>query len=350
MTQQTELMICLQDTPIYSTLDRDYEDLDDDKDEPDTELGPSPPPPTSHHQYNTQSVDTELPVVPHYSALASDAVMSTLHTSNQDIIEQLTGYNKLDHTKSRQNYHPNRESPLLSGYRKLDRGFTQSSTSSTLPWTSSQGPYANIHTSHMRSSSISGETTNPINSLPHSPTSTSSPRSRGYLNFQVIEQQETMTAMSSTNGQPPATYHMLQDITADQDMLTLAEQSVDLKEREVQDYEYLPTVETDQAKGYDNLIPIGELDPNSTPAKRALGLLAKDPIAEQMSMDSSHSGDFTGPFMLPHMVKFGDSNSRECQSDNHTYKCLDLSTIEPDQNYAVPAAAKLKRKSKGHNP
>ena len=170
MTQQTELsMIHLQDTPIYSNLERDYEDLDD-KDEPDTELVPSPPPPTSHHQNNTQSV------------------------------------------------------------------------------------------------------------------------------------------------------------------------------------KYLPTVKTEQAKGYDNLVPIGELDPNSTPAKRALGLLAKDRIAEQMSVNSSHSDDFTGPFMLPHKIKFGDSSSRECQSDNHTYKCLDLSTIEPDQNYSVPAATKLKQKRKGRNP
>ena len=94
---------------------------------------------------------------------------------------------------------------------------------------------------------------------------------------------------------------------------------------------------------------VGELDPNGTPAKRALGLLAKDPIAEQMSMDSSHSDDFTDPFMLPHKIKFGDSSSRECQSDNHTYKCLDLSTIEPDQNYTVPTATKHKRKRKGHN-
>ena len=187
MTQQTDLMICLPDTAIYSTLERDYEDLDD-KDEPDTEIAPSPPPPKHHHSVG--HTNSDLSVVSHYSALANDAATGFQHRSpDPDIIEQLTGYGKLDHTKPRQNYHPNTHSPLLSGYRKLEhvsRGFTQSNTSSTLPH-SLDGPYANIQPSHMRSSSISGDDfkhkgkIEAVNPLPVSPVS-NSPRSRGYLN------------------------------------------------------------------------------------------------------------------------------------------------------------------------
>ena len=341
MTQQTDLMInCLPDTAIYSTLERDYEDLDD-NDEPDTEV--ATPPSHKQHHYGGELTKPDLPMVPHYSALASDPANRQMHRSpDPDIIEQLTGYGKLDHTKPRQNYNPNTHSPLLSGYRKLEhvsRGFTQSSTSSTLPH-SLDGPYANIYPSHIRSSSISGDDLKlkgkieSVNPLPMSPLS-NSPRSRGYLNFQVIEEQAASALGNSDS------YHMLEDITADKDMLTL--QGIDL---EVQDYEYLPTVGSeDENKAYDNLTPAVE---PTTPVKRALGsYLAKDPLAEQMSVDSTNSGDFTGPFFLPHMLKFGDSMSQSVdQTDSHTYTCLDMATIDPDQKYAVPET-QPKRKIKG---
>ena len=78
-------------------------------------------------------------------------------------------------------------------------------------------------------------------------------------------------------------------------------------------------VSEEGSKTYDNLTPAG-VDP-TTPVKRSLGAyLAKDPLAEQMSVDSSNSGDFTGPFFLPHMLKFGDNMGQPAETDNHTYK------------------------------
>lgn len=349
LTQQTEIINCLPQTAIYNTLEQDYEDIDD-KDEPFSESGPPPPP--AKPRYSSQSPNSHPPVVPYYSALAAadaPATQHKLHTCDPAVTEQLTGYGKLDHTRPRHNYYPKKDSPLLSGYRKLEhvaRGFTQNSASSTLPhWIQNQGSYANINASHTRSSSLPDEGSidanlPSINNSP-SPLNSRSPGSRAYLNFRVIEEHEAMQSQKSGSS-----YHMLEDVTAEQNALELVEGRLDLGGGGVQDYEFLPTVCSDGTQSYDNLQPISVNEPDTSPARRALRMLAKDPMAEEISVDSTHSGDFTGPILLPHMIKFVDPCNPE--SDNHTYKALDLSSLEPDKNYAVPAAAKPKRRMKGN--
>lgn len=310
---------------IYNTLEQDYEDLDEDdgtdgdqdselpQPQPQPQRGNPPPPPPCKPRYYQQSSQPQ----PHYSALSGVATRPAVSHSQDPA---LTGYGKLDHSKPRKNFYPTKESPLLSGYRKLEH-LTQGSGSSTLPQVLIQEDYANIEPCHVRCSSLP-DNENPM-VVVNAPSPTK-PTAKGYRNFAVIQEHEEAQRKTSE------VYHKLENVTADHehsDQFTTGT----LGAGEGQEYDFLHDSYPEES--YDNLEGIvGNSNEVGAPIK-ALGLLTKDPIGEQLSMDSSHSGDFTGPFILPHMLQFGIPP----EADNHMYTSLEISNIEPDQQYMVPA-------------
>ena len=325
MTEQTEIVLStVSQAAKFDSLERDYDEIDDN--------GDNSPPLSPVRQQYLESVAEELPAM--FAPSSHPAFYSEIlpnNTSSQALLPlspgtiQLNGYGRLDHTRSRQTYHPRRDSPLLSGYRKLEH-VTVGFRAQTLPQgVHFQPGYANVGVpgtaAHVRSNSLpSGEYSNlqhvqEESSLSVIPTSDASREK--YANFQVIEEENERRVSDD-----PTQYHMLEDIPVDE------------SGERMQEYEFLPTCEdSEEAMSmYNNLphdLPLKPLEHN--PTHRVLHAITKETLEEKLSIDSQ-STDFTGPFFFPHMTEFGEQLSPD--SDRHTYRALDLSTMEPEVGYA----------------
>lgn len=375
MTIQTDILLnpfpVHDSTLVYDTLDQDYEDIDEGKED---EVLPALPSIINHPRYheqgpsavsihNTHSLPMvqsqysdltspnthSLPMVqPQYSDLTSTGNPNThsspmvqpqysdltstgnpnevYHLNQAKISQQMTGYGKLDHSRPRQNYYPKKESPLLSGYRKLDHNFR----STTLPQGVKSPGYTNIEVSgsgsHLRSISLPSSEYSNLNthSQPSTPTNESPGHQRRYANFEIIEAYE---GESYGDHMESDDYHMLADATVDE---TTAGQY--MKE----EYEFLPvcTCDDDEDEGQSlNSLNTLPQEFGKVSRKRGLHSLGRDLLEEKISVTSSQSSDFTGPFFFPHMGDFGESTSPE--PDRHLYKALDISRMEPKQSYAM---------------
>lgn len=325
VTEQTEVVLsAISHAAKFDSLERDYDEIDD--------KGEDSPPLSPVRQRYLESLAEEVPTMfTPTSQLAFYSEISPNNSSSQALLShspgavQLNGYGRLDHTRSRQTYHPRRDSPLLSGYRKLEH-VTVGFRAQTLPQGVLLQPgYANVGVpstaAHVRSNSLPNSQYSNLQhvqddrSLSVGPTSDVSREK--YANFQIIEE-ENERKMSNN----PAHYHMLEDIPVDSDG------------EKLQEYEFLPTCEDSEEAmtAYNNLpqdLSLKLQDHN--PPHRVVHSLAKEALEEKLSLDSQ-STDFTGPFFFPHMTEFGEPLSPD--SDRHTYRALDLSTMEPEVGYA----------------
>ena len=325
MTTQTEIFMApipVNGTEsvaaVYDTLDADYEDIDNNNDI----LAPTTPKPTTANSlpYHDQGPSTIAcarkkppPPLPMYSEVAP--VVPPHHPISQGPIAVMTtGYNKLDHSRPR-NYCPKKHSPLLSGYRKLQHLHFTPGNNNTLPPDSPQSGYANIEVPNLRSISLPNSEYSNLN---HSSAASSQPSTptqekarHKYANLDISEDGLCVRHIVSDD------YHMLADATAD----GMFEQ----------EYEFLPTCDVDDKS------PSLE----SQPSYRNK-LIRRDSAIEKLSLDSSHSSaDFTGPFIFPHMINFGDA-SPEAEPSNRAYRPLDVSSMEPQSGYTI---VNVKRKS-----
>lgn len=326
MTEQTEVILStIPSADNYDTFERDYDEIDDNE-------GDSPPLTPMHQRYFEGLVDEIPPMLlptshpAFYSEIAPNNAGAQALLSQALAPSQLTGYGKLDHTRSRQTHHPQRDSPLLSGYRKLEH-VTVGFRAQTLPQGAQLQPeYANIVIpgggGHVRSNSLPNSEYSNLQharrnrSQPSTPTS-EIPKER-YANFQIIEE-ENQRRMSND----PTIYHMLEDIPVDEDG------------GRRQEYEFLPTCGgSDGTMTTCNNLPpeLPTKPPEYNPTHRAVHVLAKEMLEEKLSLDSQ-SADFTGPFFFPHMAEFGEPLSPN--SDRHTYRALDVSTMEPEVGYTT---------------
>ncbi|XP_019854281.1 PREDICTED: uncharacterized protein LOC109583397 [Amphimedon queenslandica] len=312
---------------LYDALDQDYEDLDEQN---DTDLATKPPA-RYHEQGPSIGTSTILrshpPLQQTYSEIG--AVGESTHPPH---LPSLTGYGKLDHSRPRQNYYPKKDSPLLSGYRKLEH-VQNEFRATTLP---QQSGYANIDVpgtvqgGHMRSISLPNSEYSNLNqsrssSEPNTPFCERPMRKR-YANFEIIEA-NSIDGMDDTR-ESSDDYHMLSDATAEQVQ---------------EEYEYLPSCDDelhDLERSPEGLhLSLGKEHIHN----QLLGSLSKDPLAEKISVASSQSSaDFTGPFFFPHMAtQFDEAISPDSSDAHHLYKPLDVSTMDPEKSYAMISVQKL---------
>jgi hypothetical protein len=302
---------------FYDVLDQDYEDVDEgDK----LEDMPSPTQLVLHPRYLEQGPPglvnlSHPPLHPTYSEIGESSTPINEIFANRSILtmNNTSGYGKLDHSRSRQNYYPKKDSPLLSGYRKLEH--VQGSFKATTLPNQPQPGYANIEVpttnNHLRSASLPNSEYSNLN--PTSPTvsqENTQDADHTYINFEIVEAFEETDHSISPLPRPLSEddYHMLADATAEQQ----------------KDYEFLPTYTCE-----DDIPEIPHLT-KSRPYHCSINshALAKLPVGEQISLGSSCSADFTGPFFFPHMIE-----SDTIEPDHHTYRALDVSTMEPKQSY-----------------
>ena len=342
MTVHTDIMmpsfpIELNDPmSLYDTLDQDYEDLDDNNKNDTLTSVPQPTHPRYHDQSPSGATGTSghPPLQPTYSEVGEASPPKSINQQQLSICHQMTGYGKLDHSRPRQNYYPKKDSPLLSGYRKLEH-VTSAFRATTLPHNPQPG-YANIEIpgeiGHLRSISLPSSEYSNLNPSRASSSQPTTPvrehPQRGYANFEVIEAYDSMEEIDHSPflNRLSGDYHMLADATVEQEQL--------------KEYEFLPACSIDE--------PVGSLeglhlslgrDLDGSRINRTLGSLDR---GEQISVTSSQSSaDFTGPFFFPHMVDFGEPTSPN--SDHHLYRALDLSKMEPEKGYALVS---LKEKQK----
>ena len=368
MTIQTDDMLLgapptiIQESRMtYDPFDQDYEDIDEGKEGEDLGNVPLTINPRYHEQGPSAAqpiytIPTQYPNNVEYSEIGSPTgeernIPSNPHTTlggfDSTALPQMHGYGKLDHSaRPRQMYNPKRDSPLLSGYRKLDhmRGVSLSSRSTTLPHgmvVVSPG-YANIAIpngggSHFRSISLpsseySNLNPNP-NSQPTTPTSSTpvaiTPTgSKKYSNFEIIE-----ACHDESEPHPPASrrgsedYHMLADATIDR-----TDPVPNIRE----EYEFLPVCMCDEeedsslVRSPDSVRLRYGSEMEKVMKRKGQNSIGRELIEEKMSIASHSSGDFTGPFFFPHMPNFGNNQ----EQDRHVYRALDVSTMEPQKGYA----------------
>ena len=316
---------------LYDVLDQDYEDLDD---ENDKELATKLP--ARYHEQgpsigtNTAS-RSHPPLRQAYSEIG--AVGESTYPPHLPRIPSLTGYGKLDHPRPRQNYYPKKDSPLLSGYRKLEH-VQNEFRATTLP---QQSGYANIDVpgcvrgGHIRSVSLPNSEYSNLNqtrssSEPNTPLCERFMQKR-YANFEIIEA-HSIDGIDDTGGSS-GDYHMLSDATAEQIQ---------------EEYEFLPScddeLQNSKCSSEGLHLSLGKEHIHN----QLLGSLSKDPLAEKISDASSQcSADFTGPFFFPHMAtQFDEAMSPDSSDAHHLYKPLDVSTMDPEKSYAMISVQKLR--------
>ena len=344
MTVQTEIAMTPlppeldnNNTILYDVLDQDYEDVDDtDKvDENNSPMSLAQAARPRYHEQGPSIGASHRSLQPTYSEIGAPSFSKDIFANQSlPVTNQMTGYGKLDHSRPRQNYYPKKDSPLLSGYRKLEH-IQAKIKATTLPHKAQPG-YANIEIPgvHLRSISLpSSEYSNlnpssPVGSHPSTPTH-DNPQKK-YANFEIIEAYDKMEHSPVIRQMSSDDYHMLADATGGQE---------DDMQR---DYDFLPTYSCDGEPIEEfNFSLVYDLD-KTIQQHRALCSLGRDPIGEQISVASTSqsSADFTGPFFFPHMVDFDASST---DSDNHTYRALDVSKMEPQQSYTKVSIKKNKR-------
>ncbi len=358
MTMQTDIFLGgLPYIQESSAFDRDYEDIDDGKDIEDicNDI-PMSRNPRYHEQGPTTVATNFQPIytIPNqspnhvqYSEVGSPT--DDDHTIPEEVNAaslQTHGYGKLDHTRPRQHYNPIIESPLLSGYRKLDH-VRISTKATTLPHAINSPGYANIDIPnhnvtgchHFRSVSLPGSEYSNLNpntmSQPTTPSAAITPTSasRKYANFEIIEhwdQEENCEETASISRRVSEDYQMLADATIDR-----TDHQLSCSNRD--EYEFLPVCmceedDEDMMKRLDSLPPNFRQEVENALMKTGFNSLSgRELIDEKMSVASHSSSDFTGPFVFPHMVNFGQNS----EQDRHVYRALDISTMEPQQGYAM---------------
>lgn len=362
----------------YNPLDQDYEDIDDDDDMDETMMSN----PRYHEQGPTIVGSSNISIAitpggltqqPLYT-IPTDVGYSEIGTPTEGSggPNPSHGYGKLDHsTRPRQTYNPRINSPLLSGYRKLDHVHVSSGSTSgttTLPNQASlamKSPgYANISVPtgasgggphHIRSISLPSSeysnlnhnsnnnqsTTSPTTPLPSTPAAVT-PTSKKYANFAIIEaldeedgdsdkDQQVRHASVSRHGSED--YQMLSEATTID-----RTDPPNMKE----EYEFLPICVCEDEQGS---LPPQSPSGSQYGGRSSEGLmrrhiessLGRDLVEEKMSINSHCSSDFTGPFFFPHMSNF-DGQSE----DRHVYRALELSTMEPSKGYT---SVKIKEES-----
>lgn len=338
MTIQTEIPMTPlppeldNNSSLYDALefDQDYEDLDDTDKDFITAVQRIHP--RYHEQGPSVGSQSHPPLQPTYSEIG-EVSTDTLDNHMFGMSNLSTGYGKLDHSHPRQNYYPKKDSPLLSGYRKLEHVQARF-RATTLP-NNPQPGYANIEIpgaigGHLRSISLpnseySNLNPSPCSTEPNTP-SHEQPRKQ-YANFEIIEGMEEIDH-SPVMRQASDDYHMLADATVEQQNYIQGE------------YEFLPTCSDERAvRSPDDLRLFLERDLDKISHHRVLASLGKDPLGEQISVASST--DFTGPFFFPHMVDFEPTSP---DPERHMYRPLDISKMEPEQSYAIVKIKKMKSK------
>lgn len=308
-------------------LEQDYEDLDERDKHFVTPLTAGAHNIIRYHEQGPSvggTLNSHPPLQPTYSEIGEATASDTLSKHTFGMNNPSTGYGKLDHSRPRQNYYPKRDSPLLSGYRKLEH-IQARFKATTLPHNPQPG-YANIEipgatpgAHHLRSVSLPNSEYSNLNPIPYSaepstPTHEQSSSKKKYANFDIIEAHMVVEEVdhSPHMSQCSDDYHMLSDATVEHHM-------------QQGEYEFLPNYEEEQSP--DELGLSRDQANKVSYHRHILGSLGKDPLGEQISVASSQSSaDFTGPFFFPHMVE-------SSELDHHIYRPLDISTMEPEQSY-----------------
>ena len=356
LTMQTDIIFgglpnMQESSSMCDSCDQDYEDIDDEG--KDIELTAGEIPMCRNPRYHEQGPTTvnlqpiyTIPTMPTQSPQYSEIGSPT---RNDLILEgisaaslQTHGYGKLDHSRPRQHYNPRIDSPLLSGYRKLDH-VRLSSRATTLPHVIVSPGYANIDIPnptgcHFRSVSLPSSEYSNLNpntmSQPTTPNAvtpsavTPTTASKKYSNFEIIENwdgENSEAACAPDSRRVSEDYHMLADATIDR---TDDELSFNRDE-----YEFLPVCmcEDDLLKIPDHFPFQFSQEVDNILKRKGINSFGRELIDEKMSVTSNSSEDFTGPFIFPHMANFG----RNVEQERHVYRALDLSTMEPQKGYAV---------------
>ena len=337
---------------MYDSLDQDYEDIDEDngKEQCTNAIGPMMSNPRYHEQGPTAAatnhllqpiytIPTQSPDLVQYSEIGNEVLPKEGFPPSGHL--QMHGYGKLDHSRPRQNYYPKKDSPLLSGYRKLDHVNT-GCKATTLPHGIKSPGYANIEISpsgngnHLRSASLPSSEYSNLNtssiSQPCTPTGDSPVPSRKYKNFEIIrayDGEHFIEAQLSDSRRGSEDYHMLSDATIDRNALAPSVR---------EEYEFLPVCvcEDDEEGSLQSPsslhLQLGQEFERAL-MKKGLSSLGRELMEEKMSLASQSSADFTGPFFFPHMSNFEGPLSPE--HDRHVYRALDVSTMEPKKGYAM---------------
>ena len=350
MTMQTDLPTGA--SPNHS-FDQDYEDIDEGKDLDHSvpltvnpryhEQGPTAAGGGGGGATNSQPIYT-IPTQSlddvQYSEIGAPGSNPMIPEKQNTASFQMHGYGKLDHSRPRQTYNPKRDSPLLSGYRKLDHMQASPSRATTLPHGTNAPGYANIaipnseSNHHVRSVSLPSSEYSNLNpnsiSQPTTPTADTPTRVRKYSNFEIIEAcDEENPEMHAPISRPASEdYHMLADATIDRSDPIPSIRG---------EYEFLPVCmcEDDDdmsLKSSDSLRFQVAQEMERMIAAKGMNSIGRELIEEKMSINSHSSADFTGPFFFPHMANF---SGQALESERHVYRALDVSTMEPQKGYAM---------------